>query len=148
MGNTTSAYDGSILDRLLTECPFPRVFYDMEKRPGEVMPVPRMKIGHIRADHDGCRWWATSWPCHPKLTTLEMCAEIDRVYEALTAENALADLNVLIEFCRRHPEACADQEYRQEYEFFLVGEACDFWIRLLTRPRDYNLYLNAFVKEP
>lgn len=40
-----------------------------------------------------------------------------------------------------------DREFRQEYNFYLTGKTCDFWIRLITRARDYNLYLNAFTKE-
>lgn len=65
----------------------------------------------------------------------------------MTAENALKDLPALTRFCEAHPEACVDQQFRQEYSFFLEGESCDFWIRLITCKRDYNLYLHAFVKE-
>ena len=133
------------LKRLKTECPFPEVFEEWEYSEDGWNRVPRRKIGHIRADYQG-RWWNTTWPCHPALATKEIAAEIDRVYEALTAKDALKDLPTLARFCEAHPEACADPEFRQEYNFFLVGEACDFWIRLITRERDYNLYLNAFTK--
>lgn len=40
-----------------------------------------------------------------------------------------------------------DRQFRQEYSFFPEGASCDFWIRLITRERDYNLYLHAFAKE-
>lgn len=135
----------NILKHLKTECPFPEVFEEWEYSEDGWNKVPRRKIGHIRADYQG-RWWNTVWPCHPALATKEIAAEIDRVYEALTAKDALKDLDTLVRFCEAHPEACADPEFRQEYNFFLVGEACDFWIRLITRNRDYNLYLNAFTK--
>ena len=62
------------------------------------------------------------------------------------AQDALADLDTLTRFCQSHPEACVDQQFRQEYNFYLEGMSCNFWIRLITRPRDYNLYLNAFAK--
>lgn len=136
----------NILKHLQTECPFPQVFEEWEHMADNCCEVPRRKIGHIRADYQG-RWWNTVWPCHPALATKEIAAEIDRVYEALTAKDALKDLHTLTRFCEAHPEACADPEFRQEYNFYLVGEACDFWIRLITRNRDYNLYLNAFAKE-
>lgn len=135
----------NILKRLKIECPFPEVFEEWEYSEDGWNKVPRRKIGHIRADYQG-RWWNTVWPCHPALATKEIAAEIDRVYEALTAKDALKDLSTLARFCEAHPEACADPEFRQEYNFFLVGEACDFWLRLITRNRDYNLYLNAFTK--
>ena len=135
----------NVLKRLKTECFFPQVFEDWEWPENSWDRIPRKKIGHIRADYNG-RWWNTVWPCHPELATKEISAEIDRVYEALTAKNALKDLSTLTEFCKAHPEACADRQFRSEYNFFLEGKHCNFWIRLITRERDYNLYLNAFTK--
>lgn len=136
----------NILDRLRTECSFSEVFQDTEKADGSVIAVPRGKIGHIRADHDGRRWWNTVWPCHPELATPEIAAEIDQVYEALTADDALADFDTLVRFCHDHPEARVRPTEDQEYNFYLEGTLCDFWIRLITRWRDYNMYLNAFIK--
>ncbi len=137
---------GNILDRLKAECPFPEVFEDLECGERIFAKGPHRKIGHIRADYDGYRWWNTVWPCHKELTTKEIAAEIDKVYDALTAKDALKDLSTLVRFCEAHPEACGDREFHQEYNFYLEGETCDFWIRLITRNRDYNMYLNAFAK--
>ena len=136
----------NILERLKTKCHFSEVFEDLERSEDGFTEVPRRKIGHLRADHDGRRWWNTAWPCHPALATTEIKTEIDRTYEALTAPDALKDLHTLTRFCEAHPEACVDREFRQEYNFFLKGESCDFWIRLITRKRDYNMSLNAFTK--
>lgn len=137
----------NILSKLLTECPFPEVFEDTEKVEGCSLPVPRRKIGHIRADYDGWRWYNTVWPCHKSLATPEVCTEIDRVYDALTAPGALRDLAELREFCADHMDACISKEYEDEFSFYYVGERCNFWIRLITRRRDYNMYLNAYIKE-
>lgn len=139
--------ENAILKQLKTDCPFPQVFEDLERCENSFKDVPRRKIGHIRADHDGYRWRNTIWPCHPALASKEISAEIDRIYDALTAVDALKDLPALTRFCKAHPEACVDRQFRQEYSFFLEGESCDFWIRLITRKQDYNLYLHAFVKE-
>ena len=111
------------------------------------LPVPRRKIGHIRADYDGWRWYNTVWPCHKTLATPEVCTEIDRVYDALTAPGALKDLAALRKFCADHMDACISKEYEDEFSFYYVGERCNFWIRLITRRRDYNMYLNAYIKE-
>jgi len=136
----------NILKQLQTKCPFPEAFEDMEYVESAFDKAPRRKIGHIRADYNGHRWWNSAWPCHPELATEAVKAEIDQVYDALTAKDALKDLPTLARFCEAHPEACADREFRQEYNFYLTGESCDFWIRLITRERDYNLYLNAYAK--
>ena len=50
---------GTILSALLTECPFSEVFEDTNLVEGCSFPVPRRKIGHIRADYDGYRWHNT-----------------------------------------------------------------------------------------
>lgn len=136
----------NILERLKTECFFPQVFKDWEWPENSWGKIPRKKIGHIRADYCG-HWWNTVWPCHPELATKEISLEIDRVYEALTAEDALKDLSALTKFCKAHPEACVNQQFHSEYNFYLEGKHCNFWIRLITRERDYNLYLNAFTKK-
>ena len=139
--------NGNILLQLKRECPFPEVFQDVETCEGSAFPVPHRKIGHIRADYDGLRWYNTVWHCHREFETSEIVREIDRTYAALTSGDALADLAALKRFCEAHPEACIDQQYRQEYDFFLEGETCVFWLRLITREKDYNLYLHAFTKK-
>lgn len=132
---------------LTTSCSFSEVFQDLEPAKDSaqmISQVPRLKVGHIRADYNGRRWWNTVWPCHPELATAEISQEIDEVYDALT--HIFPDLDALTRFCELHPEACADSQFRQEYNFYLEGKRCNFWIRLITRPRDYNLYLHAFVR--
>lgn len=136
----------NILDNLLAECPFQEMMNDTEVLESCTFPVPKLKIGHICADHDGWRWHNTVWPCHRDLATPEICKEIDRMYDRLTATDALKDLSALREFCRSRPDACIDKEFQQEYSFFYVGRHCDFWIKLTTREKDYNLYLNAYSK--
>ena len=138
--------ENAILKQLQTECPFLQVFEDLEQGEDGFSNVPRRKIGHIRADHDGYRWWNTVWPCHPALASKEISAEIDRTYDALTSGDALKDLPALTRFCKAHPEACVDRQFRREYNFYLEGKTCDFWIRLITRKQDYNMYLNAFTR--
>ena len=141
----TSGYDG-ILGRLKTVCPFSKVFEDVDDADSYGPGEPRRKIGHIRADYDDFRWWNTFWGCHCDLATPKMANEIDQTYEALTAKDALHNLNALRRFCWSHPEAQAGPEADEEFNFYLVGETCDFWVRLITREKDYNMYLNAYAK--
>ena len=136
----------SILSQLQMECFFTKAIAETEDVPGSIFPVLKHKIGHICADYDGYRWWNTPWPLHPELETPEICAEIDKVYEALTGKTAFCNLTALTSFCKAHPDACVGSEYRNEYNFYFEGERCNYWIRLITRQKDYNLYLNAFVK--
>lgn len=141
----TSGYDG-ILGRLKTVCPFPEVFEDVDDADGPGKGEPRRKICHIRADHDDYRWWNTVWACHSDLATAEMKAETDRIYDELTASDALRDLNALRQFCWSHPEAKVGAGLADEFNFYLTGKTCDFWVRLITRDKDYNMYLHAYAK--
>lgn len=135
-----------ILGELTTICPFPEAFEDVDDTEGPGEGLPRRKIGYIRADYDNYRWWNTVWPIHWELATDEVKLEMDRTYEMLTAGDALHNLDALRRFCWAHPEARASEESDDEFNFYLVGEACDFWVRLITRDEDYNLYLSAYAK--
>ena len=44
-------------------------------------------------------------------------------------------------------DTCISKEHEDEFSFYYVGECCNFWIRLITRKGDYNMYLNAYIKE-
>lgn len=137
-----------ILSELKTECPFAASFEDIEENAPGYAPIYRQKIGHLRADHDGWRWWNTWWPVHFELLSEERKAEINSVFEALTAKDALADLRTLTRFCEARPEANVHPGGRDgEYNFYYEGTYCNYWVRLISRPRDYNMYLHAFVRE-
>lgn len=136
-----------ILSALVTQCPFPEVFEDTEMLEGSSFPVPRRKVGHLRADYDGYRWWNTVWPCHSNLVTTDISHEIDMTYATLTAKNGFKDLDALRHYCQQHMEACVSPEFADEFNFYLTGMYCDFWIRLITRKGDYNMYLYAFAKQ-
>lgn len=131
----------SILHELKVECPFPEVFEDRVSQNG--IFEYRRKIGHIRADYDDYRWWNTIWPLHKELSTPEISKEIDELYMRLISKDAFATLSEMTDFCRDHPQAAVD---RTEYNFYYEGEYCLFWIRCITRKKDYNLYINAFTK--
>lgn len=135
----------TILNELTVECPFPHVFKLTEVIDNH--SVPLAKIGHIRADFDGHKWWNTVWRVHKELETAAITKEIDKVYTRLTGKGALKDLATLRRFCEKHPEARAAAFDPTEYNFYYRGTHTDFWLRLITRERDYNLYLHAFVKE-
>lgn len=133
--------NASILAELKVICPFPEVFEDRVSQNG--IFEYRRKIGHIRADYDDYRWWNTIWPIHKELSTPEISKEIDELYMRLISKDAFATLSEMTDFCHDHPQAAVD---RTEYNFYYEGEYCLFWIRCITRKKDYNLYINAFTK--
>ena len=135
----------SILENLETVCPFPKVLKDHETING--CDAFRRKIGHIRGDYDGYKWWNSVWPCHDELCKPAIAEEIDSVYERLISQDAFSTLSVMRGFCYTHPEAVVNEQLKDEYNFYYIGEHCYFWIRCITRSGEYNLYLHAFTKE-
>lgn len=135
----------NIINALEVKCPFPEVFEEKEAPEGYGARYPR-KIVHIRADYDGHRWWNTVWPCHDELATAEMRREVDAVYALLTSDKAFADLGALRSFCHEFPQAKPNESSDSEYNFYMEGALCWYWLRCITRSKDYNLYLHAFLK--
>lgn len=106
------------------------------------MEQPICKVGHIRGDYDGCRWWCQYFACHEHLKTARVKAEIDRV-GAYLIEDLLKDgLSAVCELCKAHPEAKIGEN---EYKFFMNGSECNYLIKLITRSKDYNIYVHIFA---
>lgn len=134
----------NIINALEVNCPFPEVFHEKEE-PKDIGSRYRRKLVHIRADYDGSKWWNTIWSCHDELATPEIRREIDTVYEALVSKDAFADLETLRSFCHEFPHALANETATDEYNFYMESVYCGYWLRCITRDRDYNLYLHAFL---
>lgn len=142
----SSNLTADILSELKTQCSFDEVFKDCDPpMSGQILTYPRKKIGHIRADHNGYRWHNTVWPHKDYLATKEMKREVDETYQALIGINALSDFEALRNFCCQHPEACVGND-QTEYNFYYEGKLCYYWLRLITRYKDYNLYLSFYTK--
>ena len=133
----------SILNNLQMECPFPQAFEETRNENG--VTGYRWKVGHTRADYDGYRWWNTIWPYNQTLCTPEIAQEIDTVYTQLLAPDAFCDLNALKHFCDTHQEA-THHLVKHNFDFYYEGTLCYYWIRCITRNKDYNLYLHVFAK--
>ena len=123
--------------RLLSACPFPQVFDDLD-----VNKRPKSEIGYFRADHDGYRWWNTVWPAyHKEHETPELIAEFDMVYEAFT--ESFPTFTDMKDYCFENAEPTGNPT---EFNAYLELEHGWYWLRLITRPRDYNLYLHCYSK--
>lgn len=102
---------------------------------------PLNKVGYIRGDYDGHRWWCQYFACNEHLKTVSVKAEIDKV-GAYLIEDLLKDgLSAIYKLCAAHPEARSDD---REYNFFMNGDKCNYWIKLINRYKDYNIYVHIF----
>lgn len=126
-----------IKDKLTKTCCFPTVF-DKKGKDGR----PRSELAYYRCDHDGFRWWSTLWPVNVELETPELIAEFDAVYAAfVTAFPTLADLK---DYCVQNLMPTSDPT---EFNAFLdLDGPGRYWLRMITRDHDYNLYLHCMSK--
>ena len=102
------------------------------------------KIGHIRADNDNYRWWTTYFPADAK-DNMTSSIKDEANYLMRIICRLFPKYNDMVRFCESHSEAKLEQS-DDSYNFYVMGQAANYWIRCITRFRDYNIYINIFDK--
>ena len=130
------------LKKLMTgTCPFPQVFDNKDKTKDN---RPESELAYFRCDYDGYRWWNTVWPVNKALETDDLIDEMDAVYDAFIA--AFPTLASLRRYCKEHLITMGSTN--TEYNAFLdLGGPGLYWLRLITREKDYNMYLHCYSKQ-
>lgn len=107
--------------------------------------APELKIGHIRADNDNYRWWTTYFPSDAEnFKTQTVTNEVNHLAKVIF--RLLPKYSDMVRFCRSHPETKL-RNSNDEYDFFIEGRAANYWVRCITRFRDYNMYINIYRKK-
>ena len=119
-------------------CPFPQVFDNKDKAKDN---RPESELAYFRCDYDGYRWWNTVWHIHPELETLELVGEFDSVFKDFIG--TFPTLSDLSRFCMTSLSPTGDPT---EYDAFLEMEHGYYWLLMITRKGDYNLYLHCYSK--
>ena len=118
-------------------CPFTQAFDD-KGEDGR----PKSEVGYFRCDNDGYKWWSTAWHINEDLETPELVEEFDGLCEAFF--EAFPTLNSMAAFCQREFDPMSDPT---EFNAYLELDHGCYWFRMITRPRDYNLYLYCYSKD-
>lgn len=126
---------------LTARCGFPQVF-EQTKRQIAFGKRPESEVVYSRSDYDGYRWWTTWWECQPEKPTADLVQEIDRFQKDVFAMPEFKTLDTLRQLC------ASAQTTSDPTEFNLYAETEHFyiWLRLITRWRDYNLYVHYYLK--
>ena len=124
----------NLKDNLVFALPFDDVWMNRDES-GE----PVAEFGYVRADHDGYRWWNTWWPKHEALRTPELVAEGNALYDAF--RDAFPTLSAMTSWCLKERGV-----YDDEFNAYYVGNHGCYWLRMITRRGDYNLYLHIYSK--
>lgn len=103
---------------------------------------PHNRLVYSRSDYDDYRWW-TSWFHQKKETpSQELVKEIDAFQSALFEMPEFQSLDTLCQLCKT-AETTGDPT---EYNLYSETEHFHIWLRMITRKRDYNLYVNYYPK--
>lgn len=124
-------------DRLKNEDPCPEAWEDKDEN-----GRPRSEMGFLRCDHDGRQWWCTAWPVHRELETTSLVRELDGTFAAF--RRAFRNRDAMTRWCREHAQPTSDPT---EFNAWLVGRFGVYWLRMITRSGDYNLYLHCLSRK-
>lgn len=129
--------EGALLKRQLTvTCPFKEAWEEKgEER------YPKSELCYIRAYYNGSQWWSSVFPVHWELKTPELTKEADELYDAF--KKAFPDLEAVRDYVEHDAEKTGDLT---EGNAYLELEHGRYWLRLISRKGDYNLYLHVLSK--
>lgn len=101
------------------------------------------KIGHIRVDHDGYGWHNVWWgSCADKDTTPEQRDEINEVYREVLKlfPNGVSSIS---NYLHMWPEIASSDV---KGDLYCRMQNVNYWIHLIARRGDYNIYLHCYLK--
>lgn len=107
-------------------------------------PQPVKKIGYIRGDHDGYRWYTSYFPCHENLKTKDIKEEFSSVFEEIIQDKQFENVRAIATYCSEHKEA--KNGFDDRYTFYIDENLCNYILVFTPRNKDYNIYLHAYIK--
>ena len=129
---------------LIAYCTFPEVFEAWERDEHRWAKRPMSEVVYSRSDYDGYRWWTTWWDCREGKPSKELAQEIDRFHTALFAMPEFENLDTMRRLCY----AAQTTDDPTEFNLYSETEHFHIWLRMITRFRDYNLYVHYYLKPP
>ena len=127
---------------LSTICTFQEVFQHTNTPPMQAIQRPVSEIVYSRSDYDGYRWWTTWHNEWAQTPTPELVKEIDEFQAALFQLPDFKTLDTMKRFCR-YAQATSEPT---EFNLYSKTEHLYIWIRMITRFRDYNVYIHYYDK--
>lgn len=100
------------------------------------------EVAYSRSDYDGHQWW-TKWFLKGDKVGIPLSEEIDGFMNSLFKMPEFKDLKAM-RYARVNAESTGEPTewnlYSETYSFYI-------WIRMITREKDYNLYVHYLRKD-
>lgn len=103
---------------------------------------PETEVCYSRSDYDGHQWWTTWNRCQKEPTAPHLIKEIDEFQSSLMRMDEFRTLNTMRRLCR----LAEPTKQPDEYNLYSGTEHFHIWLRLITRVKDYNLYVHFYQK--
>lgn len=129
--------------KFTTACSFTEILDETENIGNSVLSRPVSEIVYSRSDYDGYKWWTTWFDCRKELLSQELIHEIDTFHIELFSMPEFTSLDTMKQFCH-NAKPTGDSS---EFDLFSETEHFHIWVRLITRFRDYNLYVHYYLKQ-
>ena len=124
-------------------CSFEHILANTVSTSMHATPHPECEITYSRSDYDGTKWWTTWNKCQEKRTAAHLVREIDKFQSALMRMKDFKSLGTMRRLCRSSAETTQDPD---EFNLYSETENLYIWLRLITRFKDYNLYVHYYQK--
>ena len=122
----------------MPSCSFSEIFKNTAKDLEKPSSSSANETVYSRSDYDGYKWWTTWNKCNKEKPTPALIQEINQFHNALFSMKEFQSLDTMRRICR-FAECTNDST---EYNLYSETEHFYIWIRMITRFRDYNLYVH------
>lgn len=130
------------VSRLLPTYSFQKVF-NGPKKPLLLssLEYPVSLVAYSRSDYDGQQWW-TNWFGRPEdKPSKELSQEIDTFQDTLLSLPEFQSLRSMGRMCRLYAQKTSD---KTEFNLYAETKPFHIWLRMITRDREYNLYVHYY----
>jgi hypothetical protein len=122
--------------KLISTNPCPELW---EKKDGK---YPEREVGYVRSYHDGYCWASTYFEVNPNFDRRDLLDEFGQVFVAF--KRSFKDLNAMSKWCREFAQPTSDPT---EFNAWFGGREGIYYLRMITRRGDYNLYLHCLDRK-
>lgn len=123
---------------------FRQVFENTGKRGDLILEYPVSEVVYSRSDYNGYRWYTNWFHPHKERLTQPLIEEIDQFMNALFEMTEFQTLDSMKKMCYSSAEKTGSDT---EFNLYTETEHFYVWLRLITRFRDYNLYVHFYQKD-
>ena len=129
---------------LVPTCSFEQIYAGEKKTlPLSSVEYPVSLIAYSRSDYDGRQWWTNWFGREEDRPSMELMQEIDGFQNALLELWEFQSLRSMTRMCRIYAQQTSE---KTEFNLYSETEHFNIWLRMITRERDYNLYVYYYLK--